>query len=226
LYSAELLSKLESCLEPLSLEGHSLICATSRKGVADEQLAKAEMERGRKRARESEDSDQDVPKRRRSVSSASSVSVSTISTNLSRSPSPRPSIPQNARQKSRALRSESPPTRRASRISISPPRRLTDSEKKRRRDSFSSVESRSSEQPHRGAQDSEERYTRRKIQEHSPRARGRSPYRGNGRLSNDRRNSDEGRNFVRPTRKPSPPRERSLSPFSKRLALTQAMNMS
>jgi hypothetical protein len=66
----------------------------------------------------------------------------------------------------------------------------------------------------------------------SPPARGRrtesrSPYRGRRKLSNDRqrrrdRFSDGGppRNNYRP-----PPMERSLSPFSKRLALTKAMNM-
>ncbi|KAM3082798.1 hypothetical protein ACMFMF_002451 [Clarireedia jacksonii] len=66
-----------------------------RKGIADEQLAKAQLEkdrtqlekdRGRKRERD-DDLGPEASKRRRSLSSASSVS--TISTNISRSPSPR-----------------------------------------------------------------------------------------------------------------------------------------
>lgn len=86
------------------------------------------------------------------------------------------------------------------------------------------------------------RSTRRKFNQVSPPARGRrtesrSPYRGRRPLSNDRqRVYDRGqdRNRFRNGSPPSgdfrednkaPPREKSLSPFSKRLALTQAMNM-
>lgn len=58
------------------------------------------------------------------------------------------------------------------------------------------------------------------------RSRSRSPHAGSSRRFRDR--DDEGVSGAgrrQPTLPPQPPRERSLSPFSKRLALTQAMNM-
>jgi hypothetical protein len=161
--------------------------------------------------------------------SASSASVSTISTGISRSPSTaRPKVEDDARR-------EAPPS----------PRELpTDFEKKRRRDSMSSVDSYSSAEDRRSyRQDSRERAssrsTRRKFQQHSPIARGRrtqsrSPQRGGrSRLSNDRHtNVMEGPRYANRSpggderqKNKAPPRERSLSPFSKRLALTQSMNM-
>lgn len=57
-----------------------------RKGIADEQLAKKEEERGRKRKAGENGHRNGLRKHSRSVSSYSSTSVSTISTNLSRSP--------------------------------------------------------------------------------------------------------------------------------------------
>ncbi|KAE9377968.1 hypothetical protein N431DRAFT_435131 [Stipitochalara longipes BDJ] len=218
-----------------------------KKGVADEQLAKAEQERGRKRERQSEDPEaRGAPKRMRSASH-SSVSVSTISTNMSRSPSPT-EIPVNpaVRQPMRTSISRSPQPRksglhqsrsltRSPSISRSPPRpkHLTDSEKKRRRNSVSSAESYTSDDCQKSRERTDSRSTRRRFQQISPPARGRrtesrSPYRGRRRLSNDRQ---RGRNRFSDGGPPRdtyklPPRERSLSPFSKRLALTQAMNMS
>lgn len=201
-----------------------------KKGVADEQLAKLEQERGRKRNRQSEDPEiRGASKRMRSASSASSSSVSTISTGISRSPTP----PAHAKVGDGNERTSAP---------RSPRQRPIDFEKKRRRDSVSSVDSYSSENRMDEGREYRERAssrsTRRKIQQHSPPARGRrtesrSPQRGGRRrLSNDRHaNSMKqpryNRSPISHSRKENrpPPRERSLSPFSKRLALTQSMNM-
>lgn len=60
-----------------------------RKGVADEELAKKEAERGRMRRVGEYNNLHVTRKHSRSISSSSSTSVSTISTNLSRSPTPR-----------------------------------------------------------------------------------------------------------------------------------------
>lgn len=60
-----------------------------RKGVADEELAKKEAERGRKRKVEEGGNVNGSWKHYRSISSSFSTSVSTISTNLSRSPTPK-----------------------------------------------------------------------------------------------------------------------------------------
>lgn len=229
-----------------------LTSTPSRKGVADEQLAKAEQERGRKRERQSEDPELGgaAPKRIRSAS-PSSASVSSISTRMSRSPSPRAISGTSASRKPmRSSISKSPQRRSASRNdsrslsrspSVSrlppPPKHLTDSEKKRRRDSFSSADSYTSED-RRNSRNSRERTdsrsTRRRYQQTSPPARGRrtesrSPYRGRRRLSNDRQRGRDRFSDGGPPRdsyRPPPHRERSLSPFSKRLALTQAMNTS
>lgn len=223
-----------------------------KKGVADEQLAKIEEERGRKRDRQSEDRDvRGASKRMRSASSASSTSVSTISTNRSRSPPLRPTSRNSDGDRNyHVSRSYSPPNRDAGRHvpsarSPSPPsrRHLTDSEKKRRRDSISSTESYTSEDGRSIRRSSRERAgsrsTRRKFKERSPPVRGRrtesrSPHRDRRRRpSNDRQQTDNQDrsshgNSGQPINDASDfrniPRERSLSPFSKRLALTQAMN--
>ena len=60
-----------------------------RKGVADEELAKKEAERGRKRTVDEINDPNCLRELSRSASSFSSTSVSTISTNRSRSPTPR-----------------------------------------------------------------------------------------------------------------------------------------
>ncbi|KAI6710873.1 hypothetical protein JHW43_006604, partial [Diplocarpon mali] len=191
----------------------------SRKGIADDLLAKADQERGRKRERQSEDPELPAASKRVRSTSATSASVCSISTGMSRSPSPRP-----ARKSAR--RSDSPPPRRTSpsRSGLAPSSRIAEFEKKRRRESFSSVESYSSGE----RQQSRDRAnTRRRYQKSSPPARGRttesrSPHRKRQDLSRDRQRA---RNLIKGTEnRPLPPRERSLSPFSKRLALTQAMN--
>ncbi|TVY81780.1 hypothetical protein LSUE1_G001940 [Lachnellula suecica] len=202
-----------------------------RKGVADELLAKAELERGRKRDRQSEDPENMGSSKR--MRSASASSVSTISTNMSRSPYPRQSIRRSSLSKSPLRKRPNGQDGRYSRVSRSPPPRTRPAEeKKRRRDSYSSSDSIMSDDANK-MQDSRERgssrSTRRKYRHASPPARGRgtesrSPQRGRRRFSDDREPvRDDIRNGMKGNR--APVRERSLSPFSKRLALTQAMNV-
>ncbi|CAG8949513.1 hypothetical protein HYFRA_00007743 [Hymenoscyphus fraxineus] len=71
-----------------------------RKGVADEQIAKAEQERERKRERQSETPE--ITSKRRRSASISSASVSSISTTMSRSPSPRRSYAETRQRKPRS----------------------------------------------------------------------------------------------------------------------------
>lgn len=190
--------------------------------MADEQLAKMELERGRKRERDSEDIEGDSAKRRRSSSS-----VSTISTNMSRSRSPPALLKQPG--DSRLKESTRLPSPRAKVRSNNG----AESERKRRRDSVSSSASYTSEvadDHRRGLKDrSNSRSTRRRFKEHSPQTRGRR---------SESHSSPQTRREPSLNRKPAnkgvesrsdnrngPPRERSLSPFSRRLALTKAMNM-
>jgi len=218
-----------------------------KKGVADEQLAKLELERGQKRERESELPEPTAAaKRQRSASFLSSTSVSTISTNLSRSPSPR----QDRSQPSRLIRTSRSPDLNLrhhvhSRMSRSPTTRATqyESDRKRRRGSCSSESFSSDEEQHyRGSHRDyiDSRSTRRRFKELSPPSRGRStesrdPDRGRRRPSNTRRrefrlerdrvrDGERARGVEPPKENRPPAKERSLSPFSKRLALTQAMN--
>jgi len=208
-----------------------------KKGVADEQLAKAEAERerGRKRERQSKEPESaGKPKRMRS---ASASSVSTISTNVSRSPSPRQARPTSlSRSPSRTGLGRQ--DRRYSSISQSPPSRPQAAhEKKRRRESQSSVDSPMSNTGDRAPHSRERgssRSTRRRYRQDSPPARGRkaeirSPQRRR-RFSDDREPGRDSRNGgLNPNslndENRRPPREKSLSPFSKRLALTQSRNM-
>lgn len=198
--------------------------------MADETLAKAELERGRKRDRQSEDLEsRGGPKRRRS---ASSTSVSTVSTDRSTS---RPLSKHEASIK--APVSKSSPSRskfRSQSLSRSPVRHSMDLEKKRRRTSYSSVDSYTSDDQRDLRDRADSRSTRRRFQERSPRqprgrkTESRSPYRGRRNTSIDRPNAQsgfaqDGRRSLEETRPIT--REKSLSPFSKRLALTQSMNM-
>lgn len=230
---------------------HADLTRVFRKGIADEQLAKLEEERGRKHDRQSEDPDVGgAPKRMRSESSASSASVSTISTNMTRSPSPRSTSRNPTGDRTYyASRSHSPPVRDAGRPkprkrSPSPPTRVqpNDSEKKRRRESFTSESHSSEYEKHNRAsrERTSSRSARRKFRDVSPPVRGRRTESRRSRedrrrsTSHDRRYEDD---WERPSHRNdgpppddntrnyrNPPRERSLSPFSKRLALTQAMN--
>ena len=246
----------------------------TRKGIADEQLAQAQAERGRKRALDENTSPRHYSKRSRSSSFSS---VSTISTNISRSVSPKRS--KRSHQHDRDMHTSRDHT----------------THKRRRSPSISSSGSYSSysssdrgPSTHRGHYD--DRNTRRRHSSISPHQRGRDPHSGatrrplrrsrsrtdsmdrsriarnrhsltpdvrsnherNGKRGfagrdRDRRysNTDDddryggGRRRSGPRddfRRESPVvrkaplspevrRERSLSPFSKRLALTKAMNV-
>jgi hypothetical protein len=196
--------------------------------VADEQLAKAALERGRKRERQSEEPEHAAPTKR--MRSTSVSSVSTISTNASRSPSPIHE-PEHMERPSQQARTASPPQEdpplNRSRATSTPR-----SERKRRRGSFSSNDSYVSGSDH--GRRASSRSVRRRYQRSSQSPRGRrmenrSP-RGRRGSFDDRqgaveRFSNSGR-LLQKVDRSLPQKERSLSPFSKRLALTQAMNMS
>jgi hypothetical protein len=212
-----------------------------KKGVADDVLAEREAERARKRGLEdgeAEDSAPEVsPRRRRSYSSESVSSTST------RSPSPARERPSRRRES----RSPERPTPHE-------PRGILPPAASGRRGSFDSRErySNPSESPDRGysSRDSPER----RSPSPRPVRRDSYSDRGHNRTTHARREYSRSQSPVRPPRRrepavsqyrdredhsrreergalqrpqqrrPSPPRERSLSPFSKRLALTQAMN--
>ncbi len=131
-----------------------------RKGVADEQLAKIEQERGRRHER-SEEATESIRKlnHSRSTSSSSSASVATISTNDSRSP-----------PISRGRESQSQSDRRLSSFKA----HMETSERKRRRSISSDGSFPSDLEPNRGGSNvASTRSTRRKIGDHSPLMRGR-----------------------------------------------------
>ncbi|KAI0412252.1 zinc knuckle-domain-containing protein [Xylaria grammica] len=219
-----------------------------KKGLADQELAKREAERARKRELEqSDDTDDDVPKRGRSPSYDSASTISTRgSPSLSRgresiSP-PRPSgavrSPSPIRGPSRRLSFDSesdyerryPPSPKGHTSGIKSPRptrrqrRSPSRDDSPRRRRFSPGEhpvdrrrvdrrrGRYSQSP----TQSPPPESRRQFRSRSPRGPLRpdsSPPRYNGR--NGREQKGASKRDVR---------ERSLSPFSKRLALTQAMN--
>ncbi|KAG9246288.1 zinc knuckle-domain-containing protein [Calycina marina] len=195
-----------------------------KKGVANDMLAKMEEERGRKREK-IDDEDSGSVKRRRSSSS-----VSTISTSMSRSRSRSPP-PRSHDNEPRGTKKSSLPPRDA----LSVP--AANDQKKRRRSSVSSSDSYVSKSGEDQVGDygerTDSRSTRRRYQDSSPRERGRRdskewpPVR---RGSPARRGPSADHKPVAPVReqmKPArhlPPRERSLSPFSKRLALTRSIN--
>lgn len=252
-----------------------LLLMRSRKGVADEELAKKEAERARKR--ELEDGNEPAYKRQRS---SSVDSVSSISTRSSRSPPPRrqPSpSPRRARAERRSVPSRSRSFDSAS--DQGPRRSLSPETRYRSRDGGRRSSNRRSPSPALGSEARDHRrhrspspldeppFRRARSEEsvlsdqfppnqndHSRESRdkgrprpqrrfkSRSPGRSEPRNTRpnqgdygryrDRSRSQDREEAVRgqahqrvPPRQPEPPRERSLSPFSKRLALTQAMNM-
>lgn len=183
---------------------------------------------------------------------ASSVnSVSSISTRSSRSPPPRrraspsprreqdvpPPQRRFSRSRSRSFDSASESSRRHS---LSPERGIEIRESRRRsplRRSLSPDDGYQSrdDQQHRSSSYEQPPSRRAGKSQAQPRYRSRSPGRVESRGQGRYRDRDDyedcggpskgqGRQSS-PTRQREPPRERSLSPFSKRLALTQAMNM-
>lgn len=234
LFNPKLLPKLTSAVPP-----------QDKKGVADEILAQREAERAKKKELERDDESPSryVSPRRSRSRSASVDSVSTIST---RSPSPRPSRHSrspprrahaqdffepppkapSARQRSvdsrdrySSRRSESP-VKHSSRKGSPPPRRRSPSPRRERG-------------RERGRGSGRARPSRRdySVSESRSRSPVRSPVRRDSKGENHRAGGyyrDRASPQRPPKREPSPPpppRERSLSPFSKRLALTQSMNM-
>ncbi|KAI9671747.1 MAG: hypothetical protein M1831_003275 [Alyxoria varia] len=202
-----------------------------KEGIADEQLAKAAEERARKRKRsESVDS---------MNSASSSDSVSTISTNKSKSPSPSPArktLPPEKERDRNGGKSKHR-SRSVSFSSYSP-----DDRSRRRERDRSTRTKREYSSPH-GRRGRERRNSRSK----SPERRGQDGSMDRSRITRNRRPSSPSRpdGFRdRPHNRSGPdrghgdqrhrkpdhrmedaPRARSLSPYSKRIALTQAMNI-
>ncbi|KAJ5212627.1 uncharacterized protein N7498_004273 [Penicillium cinerascens] len=227
---------------------------TRSNGVADDILAKRDEERGRKRDLDREDmTDRQgrSPKRTRSLSSHSTNSVSTISTNRSASASPDRRSKHGSQSNGRQAISVSPPPksrkRRYSDASQSASsyssgarqrsrsREWTEDRNIRRRRRESSPEERGRHRDS-GHRRSVRRSRSRSIDKSriAKERRSMTPpettHDRPGRRSYRDRESPPG--YTHPSGRsrqdhraqPDPPRERSLSPFSKRLALTQAMN--
>jgi hypothetical protein len=200
-----------------------------RKGVADEELAKKEAERAKLRARdESSDDEGAPPKRQRS---ASFDSVSTVSTRHSRSPSPprrrrspSPLPPPRHDSPGPSRRRDGPSLSPESDYSRSPVRRHSPADAPPRRQRSLSRDSYSP--PPRREQRYRERSPDRSVR--SGRSLSRSPVRQGGGRFDDRDGPRHprggGRVVDQPVRRQEPPRERSLSPFSQRVALTRSMN--
>ncbi|WZH43568.1 zinc knuckle-domain-containing protein [Fusarium acuminatum] len=222
------------------------------KGVADEELSKAENERARKREREERDDEliESTAKRHRSVSSHS---VSTISTGASRSPSPgkgRAKSPLHA-QRGRSPSSDNSraggrdDSRSQSRSVSSNRSRSPRVETRRRRslsgDSRSPVDDGRRDQyrardplppsngdetlgqpkgPSSEFRDPDGPQRQRYADSRSPEPRGRRDRQARERPQGNFNHQTHGRGGPPPE---DQPRERSLSPFSQRLAMTKAM---
>ncbi|RDW76263.1 uncharacterized protein DSM5745_06255 [Aspergillus mulundensis] len=224
--------------------------AVRTKGTADALLAQSEEERGRKRELnevDSLDTRDQAAKRTRSVSSDSTSSVATISTNRSRSGSP-----QRERYAEPRRRSKSPTSHhlwaRKRRHSDSSPGDSVSSYSSREGSRTRSPE-RNTRRRRRESSPKERGRTRDISRDGSRQTRSRSHSMDKGRVARGRRSltAEE----IEPVRSyakaftsmdqprvckhervsaershaPPPRRERSLSPYSKRIALTQAMNM-
>ncbi|RKF71876.1 hypothetical protein GcM1_250280 [Golovinomyces cichoracearum] len=205
-----------------------------KKGIADEQLAKLEEERGRKRDKQDEEPAEGNTSKRFRSPSFSSVSVSTISTRSSSSSDIRVRkilASEKNRENSRMRRNSSYPRNKLMNGANLPSQRrgfpLTD--RKRDRQSSSSSASYSSDYD----RSSSRKSTRRRYRSVSPPMRGRTA-KGKSPFSLQKHNRSEvvdtnithrDNSVPKENERISPMREKSLSPFSKRLALTQAMNM-
>ncbi|KAL7945648.1 zinc knuckle domain-containing protein [Trichoderma barbatum] len=217
-----------------------------KKGIADEELAKLEAERERKRELEERDDEllDAGSRRRRSVSSHSVSTISTDASRGSRSPSPRRRTrsptperrahsPESASDRSYS-RSPSPPRRErrsVSRDSPSPSRENPQQRGDRSRQGQPSDGRGDDASPPRERQRDQgpgRRHGRRRSWSDSrsrPPQRDERPYRRRDDNGFQRGGRRGGRNEGQARAPPrEAPRERSLSPFSKRLALTQSMN--
>ncbi|KAH6698617.1 zinc knuckle-domain-containing protein [Verticillium dahliae] len=226
--------------------------AENKKGIADAELAKREAERERQRALEARDADSGDEQPRRRNRSASIDSVSAISTDRSASPPPRRRSPSpvasRRRHRSRDAtldhrRSPSPGSdngqhaphrQKPAQRSRSQSEARSQSPPRHRRRSFSR-DSRSP--PARQDRRYRERDSDRPTTSERTRRDRRSPSNSPPRVhQGDRRRSPVPRSSwntrmdaidAQPKQQRVPqgaPRERSLSPFSQRLALTKAMN--
>ncbi|KAI0407651.1 zinc knuckle-domain-containing protein [Xylaria palmicola] len=221
------------------------------KGLADQELAKREAERTRQRELEQDDdTDNDVPKSERS---ASYDSVSTISTRGLPSPAHRrtsrsPMSPGGAARNPSPARGSS--RRRSFASGSAYERRHSPSPERHRRDAMSPrpTRRRTRSPSHddglrHGRYDSEEQLANRRHDDgrvkaaqspsQSPSPQNRRRFRSRSPRGPWRRDNTHPRDHDRPAGPQRGPRgggpshdtrERSLSPFSKRLALTQAMN--
>ncbi|POS85799.1 hypothetical protein EPUL_001096 [Erysiphe pulchra] len=206
-----------------------------KKGIADEQLAKFKKERGGIRGMHSrENSKENNPKRTRSISS-SSASVSTISTRLSLSPEPlleKVSTFRNSHNRSRLEKSSSYTRHKSTTRARSPSHQQSPYSSRRKRnrhhslstsstsdDDYRTLKRTSSKRTQSICSSMREKYPRSKISQKSQNFSN-LDIDGNpkGVLAHTNTSSKE-------DQATSPHREKSLSPFSKRLALTKAMNM-
>lgn len=212
-----------------------------RQGVADAELARAQEARdaatNNERSR-SPEPDRSKPQRQRSVSVSSDDSVSTISTSRSRTPPHKQKNDLDHTRRGRVRQSRSRSTSkprkrklRDSSVSHSPPPRVHSTNKNRRYRSSTPEDRGRPTDDRRGSRRSRSRgmssnrsevtKQRRSLDEvHESNGRGIGDFQLEGR-SRDRVGY---RQAQQPTRK-EPRKERSLSPYSRRLALTQAMNM-
>lgn len=224
------------------------------KGVADQQLSEAAARRNADSVQEPESRarspspGQRSRSRSRSRSADSSSSVSTISTNKSLSRSRTPSADRRDRfltsEPASRARSRTPPRKRKhrsmssshSRTSRSPPRRLPGSHRKSRRHrTISPLDRGRPSSMRRGSHRSRSNslsMDKSRITRHRRSLDSENEFEGDRRgygKENRRHGQQEARKPVasRPSDKEpkGPRRDRSLSPFSKRLALTQAMNL-
>jgi len=222
-----------------------------KKGVADEVLAQNAKERGRKRSRDGDDVNPHR-KRSRSESSMSTSSVSTISTTASRSPSPSKHPDHDeymTSQQVHSRHSSHKPNGKRRRRSSSAESRSSDMDvdrnTRRRRKSVSPVQrgrrrsrpdsgmdgvrnsrSRSGSRSGRGSRRISRSPRRDEDMRRPMEAGSRSPFE-HGRDGRDKRDGKKWgrRQEEQKVRYQPRPRERSMSPYSKRLALTQAMNV-
>ncbi|KAL6236433.1 zinc knuckle-domain-containing protein [Aspergillus navahoensis] len=222
------------------------------KGTADALLAQREAERGRRHDLDeidSLDNRSQAAKRARSLSSASASSVSTISTNRSRSISPRQERYEKTRGESKARSQTSHHSwSRKRRYSDSSSGYSVSSYSSEERSRTRSPE-RNTRRRRRESSPKERGRPRDISRDGGRRGRCRSHSLDKGQATRGRRSltheeTDPDRNFAKPftsgsqpkasyheqegverkITKPTP-RQRSLSPYSKRIALTQAMNM-
>jgi len=216
------------------------------KGVADQQLAEAEASRRKAESAESHRGRSMSPKGKSLSRSPSSSSVSTISTNRSRSRSrtpPRKSVDRDRLgQRTSRLRSRTPPRKRKHRSisssrsrSQTPPQTAPGSHRKSRRHrTISPIDRGRSSKTRRGSHRSRTdspSLDKSQITKHRVSLGSEKDPNDDGQYEeHDNRKPKENPRFPANTRSANagprqPRRERSLSPYSKRLALTQAMNM-